>query len=244
MAVGGYRFRPRRWPTLVTLLLLPLLVSLGFWQLDRADQKRALQASLERGRAAPPLDLNSGQPDYASAVHRRVVANGRYDAGHQILIDNQLRDLRQGYQVLTPLLLEDTAVAVLVDRGWVPASADRAELPDLGVPEQPRRVEGVLDKGPSVGLRLGPFAEPGQGWPLRVQYLDFPALSEALPYRILPYLIRLDPAAADGYRRDWQPVRDMGPETHVGYAVQWFALAATLLAIFVAVNLKRERKSD
>lgn len=238
MNIGGYRFRPSRWPTLVVLLLLPFLLALGFWQLDRAEQKRQWLAGIEAGRGQPPLDLNAVQPAYETAAHRRAVATGRYDPAHQVLLDNQVRDQRWGYLVLTPLRLQGTDLAVLVDRGWVPAPADRKQLPDLAVEDALTAIRGDVDLGPSLGLKLGE-AISDESWPLRIQYLDYEALSQRLPYRILPYLIRLDPAEAQGYRRDWEPVVPMGPSTHIGYAVQWFGLAIALFVIYVVVNTKR-----
>lgn len=242
MNIGGYRFRPSRWPTLVVLLLLPMLLALGFWQLDRAEQKREWLAAVETGRRQPPLDLNVAQPAYEAAAHRRAVATGRYDAAHQVLLDNQVRDQRWGYLVLTPLRLDGTDLAVLVDRGWLAAPPDRTQLPELTVEGTPTTVRGDIDRGPSIGLRLG-GAVSDASWPLRIQYLDYDALNRRLPYRILPYLIRLDPTEPQGYRRDWEPVPPMGPSTHIGYAVQWFGLATALLVIYIVVNTKRIRSA-
>lgn len=243
MRIGAYRFRPGLWPTLATALLLPILLSLGFWQLERAGEKREFLESLERGRQAPPIQLNSEQPTLAEARHRSVEARGRYAREHQFLLENQIRDGRPGYLVLTPLQLEGTDTAVLVDRGWVPAPGDRMRLPDVEVPAGFIEVEGVLDRGPSIGLRLGEPAT-GTGWPRRLQYLDYGYLGDALPYRVLPYLVRLDPSATGGFRRDWQPVTPMGPQTHRGYAAQWFGLAAALVVIYLVVNIKRGAGRD
>src|SRR5690625_517931 len=62
MRLGRYRFQPSLWPSLAVLLLLPLLLGLGFWQLDRAEQKRAWLAQLERAAQQDALDLNASQP--------------------------------------------------------------------------------------------------------------------------------------------------------------------------------------
>lgn len=239
MRIGGFRFNPGLWPTLATLVLLPLLLSLGFWQLDRADQKRAFLASVELGREAAPVDLNRETPGYDQVRHHRARAVGEYDGAHQLLIENQIRDGRSGYQVLTPLRLRGTDLAVLVDRGWLPAPARRTELPDVTAPAGPQPVSGVIDSGPAPGLKLGGAGEES-GWPRRVQFLDYAGLGALLPYRVLPYLIRLDDEVTGGYRRDWQPVQEMGPARHQAYAVQWFGLALALLVIYLVVNLKRE----
>jgi len=49
--------------------------------------------------------------------------------------------------------------------------------------------------------------------------------------------VLLDPAAPDGYRRNWRP-SDFGPERHIGYAFQWFALAVTLVILYLAWSFR------
>lgn len=235
--IGSYRFSPSLWPTLVVLVLLPFLLSLGFWQLDRADQKRAWLARKEAAAHRATLELNAALPAYQDVEHRHVRVRGHYDAAHQLLLENQVRDKQAGYLIITPFLTE-SGQAVLVDRGWLPAAVERSRLPDIAVSEQPLAVQGVIDKGPSVGLRMG-AAVAEASWPLRLQYLDYAALAELLPYDVPPYLIRLDESEPQGYRRDWLPMSELGPATHMGYAVQWFGLALALLVIYVVVNTKR-----
>ena len=43
--------------------------------------------------------------------------------------------------------------------------------------------------------------------------------------------LRLEPGPS-AYRADWA-ITSMSPSQHLGYAVQWFALAAALLALFI-----------
>jgi surfeit locus 1 family protein len=227
---------------LAVLLLLPVLLTLGFWQLDRAEQKRAWLTNLESALQRETIDLNTVQLDYEALAHRRVVAHGRYDPAHQLLLDNQVRDKQPGYLVLTPLRLAGSDMAVLVDRGWVPLPPDRSQLPVVAVTAEPLVVHGVIDRGPSAGLKLG-TATAESGWPLRLQYLDFTLLDQRLPYRVLPYLVRLAPDQPQGYRRDWQPMTEKGPAMHIGYAVQWFGLALALVVIYLVVNTSRNGES-
>lgn len=242
MALKDYRFRPGLIPTLATLTLLPILIALGTWQVNRAQEKAALLEARAEGAAAEPVDLNAQQPPLQQVQHHPVVARGRYDAERQFLLDNQAHAGRIGYHVLTPLRLGGNR-AVLVDRGWVLASADRSELPDVSVPTTPRTVRGTASDGPGVGLRLGQPSTGASGWPRRVAYLDFADLDRQLPYQLLPYLVELDPAASDGYVRDWQVV-ESGPDRHWGYAVQWYGMAVALLVIYVAVNLRRPQEDQ
>ena len=238
MRIGPYDFRPGFVPTLAVVIVLPLLAALGFWQLERAKETQAYLDSLEAGRQAGPVSLGARLPAYPDIEHRIATARGRYDSAHQFLLDNQTYKGRVGYHVLTPFRLREGDSAVLVDRGWVLGSINRDVLPDVAVPETARRVQGVVDKGPSVGIRLGEAYRGEGAWPRRLGYVDFRYISEALPYRVAPYLIRLDPRAEGGFVRE-PPKPAMGPERNIGYAVQWFAMASAVVIIYILVNLKR-----
>lgn len=238
-----FRFRPGLVPTLATLVLFPILLSLGFWQLDRAEQKERILAAHDRMAERPALDLNHDRIDPEAAWYRRAVAAGSFDLDRQLLLDNQTHQRTVGYHVLTPYRLQGLHIAVLVDRGWVPLGDSRARLPDVGMDVDPEVIRGHLDQGPPTGLRLGGMADGEQGWPLRIQYVDYGELGERLGYPLLPVVLRLDPALPGGHVREWRPQHPtgFGPERNRGYAVQWFGLATALLIIFVGVNLKRVR---
>jgi surfeit locus 1 family protein len=57
--------------------------------------------------------------------------------------------------------------------------------------------------------------------------------------------VYLDADEPDGFLRDWRP-QLLSPEKHLGYAMQWFAMALALVVIYVVVNLRRpeEGKHD
>ncbi|MCC5858791.1 MAG: SURF1 family protein [Ectothiorhodospiraceae bacterium] len=243
MQIGPFRFRPGLVPTLATAVLFPVLLSLGFWQLDRAAQKEAILEAHDRMADRPALDLNRDRIDAEGSWYRRAVAQGRFDGEHQFLLDNQTHRRTVGYHVLTPYRLADGEMAVLVDRGWVPMGDSRARLPDIRLDTGLETIHGHLDQGPPTGLRLGGIADGESGWPLRIQYVDYAELSQRLGYPLLPVVLRLDPGLPGGYVREWRPQHPtgFGPERNRGYAVQWFALATALLIIFVGVNLKRVR---
>jgi len=225
------RFTPRLIPTLATVAAVAAFALLGRWQLDRAEEKRALAAAF--ATAGPAVEL----PDDSAALPRyqRVTARGRYDAGHQFLLDNRVHDGRAGVQVLTPLVL-DGGGAVLVNRGWQPFGRTRQDLPDVAVPEGPRRVAGKIDELPKAGIRL-PAAASG-GWPRLVSYPDMTELETLSGSRFHPRVILLDPAEPDGYVRDWR-LHGASPDRNLGYAIQWFAFAATAVAIWIALSLRR-----
>lgn len=246
MRLGRYQFRPRLVPTLATMLVFPLLLALGLWQLDRAEQRQAIVDAYETRDERAAVDLNrDGAPD-GDAAPRNTTAYGHFDSERQLLLDNQQHRGKVGYHVLTPFHLEDGDRAILVDRGWVPAGDSRAELPDVTVDDSARAITGFLDQGPPSGLRLGGMADGESGWPLRIQYLDYDALESRLDTALLPRVLRLDPDAPDGFVREWGPAfrEGYGPERNHGYAVQWFGLATALAVIFLVVNTRRIGSDD
>lgn len=236
LRVGKFEFSPRAAPTVVFALLLPLLLTLGFWQLDRAEQKRALVAEYEHRSELPPVELVPDLSETEALRFRRVEVTGRYDNAHQLLLDNQVHEHRAGFNVITPLVIDEGRTAVLVDRGWLPLQGSRGALPDLQVSELQRRVDGEAYL-PFKGFRLGEAAGPG-GWPRFIQYVDFGQLEAVIGHGLLPLIVRLDPAEPDGYLREW-PVIPFSADRHIGYAVQWFALASVLVVIYVVVNTRR-----
>ncbi|MEN8259838.1 MAG: SURF1 family protein [Pseudomonadota bacterium] len=233
----SYRFVPSLIPTLAFLVLMPLLVSLGIWQLNRADEKRAL-IDLQRERTNDEsIRLTGAEENLEALRYRSVTATGVYDGKHQFLVDNQISRGQAGYYVMTPLKLQEH-VAVLVNRGWLPAGLNRSKLPDIAISRSEVSISGKVNSFPSVGIRLRGAEIPTVGWPAVVQVVDAAHLSGVLGYKILPFQIYLDASQPQGYFREWKLRKFLNPERHTGYAVQWFALAATLAVIYVWYGVK------
>lgn len=229
-------FRPPLWATVLLMVACTAFASAGFWQLDRMGQKAALFASFEAGTEAEPLP---GLPGEISAAvrYRPVRVRGEYDAAHQVLLDNIVRDGTPGYLVLTPLRTDRGSV--LVNRGWIAANADRRQLPDVTVSTTSRDLVALVDQLPRPGLRLAPAPpDPGAPWPRRLLFPTAAQVAEHLGYPVAGYQLLLDPRAADGFLRDWRPAVS-APDMHLGYAVQWFAFAGAAAVIYVALNLKK-----
>jgi surfeit locus 1 family protein len=235
--VGDTRrqFRPGLAPTLLTLALLPVLIGLGLWQLDRYEQKQEVERAYAAADGAPvPADtVTADERDR----FRPTSARGRYEADRQFLIDNMVRRGRNGFFVITPFRLENGEL-VLVNRGWIAQDARREPTDDIAVSDERRRIEGRVGRLPVAGLDLGDDRAAGEGWPSVRQFPDIPELAAALGEPVEPWVLLLSPQAADGFLREWQP-GGMPASRHLGYAVQWFALAAALAVIYVVVNTRR-----
>jgi len=241
VAVAGIEFRFGFISILFYLIMVTLLVSLGFWQLDRADEKEQLllkkHSSKVKGsiKLSSLLDISSDDLRY-----RKTEINGQYDQQHQFLIDNQINNGQAGYFVMTPYKIKGMNKAVLVNRGWIPLTMDRKILPDVSIFNETDNVKGRINDFPVVGIRLEGAEVPAKGWPSIVQVVDSKVLSRKLGYSILPFQIELDDEMKDGYSREWKKKSVMLPEKHIAYAVQWFGLAITLTVLFLGFSRKNK----
>jgi len=238
LRIGKRLFAPRAWSVLLTAVALAVFVSLGNWQLGRARDKQALTASFMAGSASTVDAAGLGFESLDRYQHVRL--RGRYDSARQVLLDNMPSATGQpGYRVLTPLLRADGRRTALVDRGWVPLGATRAELPDVTVGADEREVTGILDGLPVPGLRVGPAAAGADAWPRVLLFPTEADVESALGVDVESRIILLDPGAADGFERQWRPALGFGPERHLGYAIQWFAFALVTVALFISLNLRQ-----
>ena len=237
--IGSRIFAPRVFTTLLTVGLIVLLISLGRWQLRRADEKRVLFDSFAAGTdATQPVDLQT--PPVRRYQH--IEAGGRYDEDRQVLIDNMVHAERAGYFVITPFALTGGGW-VLVNRGWVPLGSSRAARPAIPVAGNTRLVRGRADHMPSPGIQMGTKAALAPPYPVVAGFpsrLEIAQLLGESSWTSATDLVLLDPGEPDGYVRDWS-APGFPPMRHIGYAVQWFALALTLAVIYVVTNLRRSR---
>ncbi|WP_191621273.1 SURF1 family protein [Marinihelvus fidelis] len=234
------RFRPSLLSTLVLFSLAAGFLALGQWQAGRAVEKDQIIAAFESGEQSLALPA---QPD--DMGFSRVSLAGSFDTGRAWLVDNQVFEGRPGVHVLAPMNVTDergAARVILVNRGWLSQGRDRMQLPDVPPPPATATVRGHLAPLKTPGLKLG---EPEQAldasapWPRRVLWPDMERFSAELGQPLYPLVLYLDassPAGLDG--RDWQPVA-MGPDRHRGYAIQWYALAATAIGGWLVLAFRR-----
>lgn len=233
------RFSPRWYSVLMTAAALPLFISLGFWQWNRGQARQAQWDEFASGDA-PAITASAaslpGLPRYA-----RVRITGEPDGGRQFLLENISHHGAPGYYVLTVLRLAEGS-RLLVNRGWVPFSGFREQLPDVRLPEDAPAswtVTGRIGALPVAGLASGRVGPPLTGsWPRVASFPTLSQLEAAYGAPLLPVVLMLDDGATPGYLRDWAP-SGLPPARHVGYAVQWWALAVLLAGLFIGVNLKK-----
>lgn len=237
MGLRHYSFKPERSISLGFAALLALFLGLGFWQIQRAEEKHALMAEHVQRERDEPLRLSGTETDSEGLRYRRVRVAGEYDPAHQFLLDNQIHEGRPGYQVLTPLLIEGSGMAVLVNRGWLPQGNDRTRLPDISIRTPQVRISGTVERFYRPGMRLQGAEIPGPGWPSMVQIPEPEPLAARLGYPVLSYQVLLEPSAEQGYVRAWREIR-LDPEKNLGYALQWFLFAVVVTILYVRHGLR------
>jgi len=235
----------RKWllATLFVLFGTAFCVRLGIWQLDRLEGRRAFNAQVESMRILPALDLNQeGTESIANMEWRAVQVNGTYDFENQVAIRNQVHADQYGYHLLTPLLSD--GMAVLVDRGWIPADGNSA-------PNDWRKYDEVGEVNVSGQIRLGNAkpvfggvadALPENGARLEIwNNADITRIAGQLPYPVLPVYIQPGADAADTEPPiPFQPVIELTEGSHFGYALQWFTFATILFVGYPFYLRKQE----
>ncbi|WP_322617802.1 SURF1 family protein [Pseudomonas sp. BIC9C] len=222
------RFRPGIVPTLVVALLLPLLVSLGFWQLSRGAEKRALLQTYAERRAAEPMASTELQYTTDPAF-RRIRLHGQFDAEHSLLLDNSQRNGKVGVELLQPFHDQATGLWLLVNRGWLPWP-ERRTPPQFKTPTEAVSLDAWVYVPPGATFQL--HADPSTlTWPKLITAVEPTRLWTALNREGFAYELRAETGPAT-YQADW-PVVATGPEKHIAYAVQWFAMAIALFGLYL-----------
>jgi len=237
LRVGGWQFAPTLWPTLAAVFFFVLTFSLGNWQSERAETKRALQERYDAAVREAPIHVGTELLDRESVLFRKLEVEGVFDDAHTILIDNRVLNGVAGYHVLTPMRINDGTRAILVNRGWVAVGRSRAEVPSPPTPVGVVRLEGMAVDPNTRYVELVEMPPQGRVW----QNLDFERYAATTGLQLQPVLLLQTSGGEDGLQRSW-PRPDTGVDTHVSYAFQWYSLATTLVVLWLIMNVGRCRE--
>lgn len=227
----------------LVVLVVVVCVRLGFWQLDRLDQRRARNDAYREALALPVLELSGDtlravlrQP--SRYVYRRARLPAEPDFSHEVIWRGRSLDGRPGVNLLTPYRLE--GVVVLVNRGWAPSpDATHVDLDTLREPSASDPVGVLIPLVDAPGGAVPRTLELDGSRLLSVQRPEETALARHLPGLVPLYLQQL-PRGGDPPSPVRLPVPDLAAEgPHLGYAVQWFAFAAIACIGFIVVVLPR-----
>lgn len=224
-------FRPLFWPTLFTILALPVLIGLSLWQVERLEWKEGLLAKIaaRMDAEAVPLPASADWADYDAREeeYTRVVVEGRF-LSVEFHYFTQGERGAPGYAVISPLELADGAL-VLVDRGFVPVALKEAALRG-GVPEGELNFTGIIRAPSERGMFDGADDPEKNVWMVRDPAIMGAGLGEA---RIAPFIVEAEAGAFPGEWPKAGRTRIDIPNNHLDYALTWGGLALVLIVIYV-----------
>lgn len=236
--IASYHFNPGVFSSLITAGFLYVMISLGFWQLDRAAFKDTLQQNITERKNLMPVSLDVLPQSIENRRYHPVVFIGEYDTEHSLLLDNKIFNGRVGYHVFTPVKINRTKT-ILVNRGFVSQGKTREQLPEIATPDGKVKVQGLLDLTPPQALVLADNVQETNRWPVVLQYLDLSEINQLLGIELYDMVLWLNPKEVGGFEYDL-PVLNLNAAKNNGYAFQWFAMSAALLIIYIVVNTKRQ----
>ncbi|WP_185234205.1 SURF1 family protein [Teredinibacter franksiae] len=218
--------------TAFSVLLLPVLLSLGIWQMGRAQEKQTLQQSWLAEQAEPAVDYREILATAESV--RRVYLEGEFYREKFWLIENKQLAGELGYQVVMPFKTQ-LGDWILVNRGWIKAGYYREDNPTINTTTGVHRITGTLKYPSDSRFIEHKPTEKALNWPHRLLEIDIALMAKQAGQHFEPQALLIDPDSQDALLVNWQPI-NMTPEKHRGYAVQWFAMAFALCVLWLATN--------
>lgn len=242
----GYLFSGRRWiSTILAMLATIAFVGLGIWQTNRLNQRLALNQQIDQQMQAAPVQLDGSPIDPAALSFRRVAVRGVYDPAGEILWRNRSYNGVTGYNVLTPLKLDGSNTGVLVNRGWVPLSVVEGEQRSLYAPPAGEvTVDGVARPSQNEPRApqdppLGPDRPRLESW----YQITIPNIEQQVGYPLLPVFVELQPAADAPELPVRSATGDLGPGSHLQYALQWYSFAVITVIGYLAIMYQQRTKA-
>jgi len=224
-------------PAALIVATLALLISLGFWQLDRADEKRAIEDQIASANSGD-VEIVVSTEFLKEKEYYHVRLQGSYIDDKQFIYDNQIVDQISGYYVLTPLVLKGDSKAVLINRGFIPWNGRRDKLADIDIADKLTEVKVQISK-PVKRMELEASELTGD-FPVLIQALDLDEMSTIASLDFASVIGLLSPESDNGFVRQWEPYTG-SIERHIGYAIQWFLMALVLTFIGIRLALKQRK---
>ncbi|GLR71397.1 SURF1 family protein [Agaribacter marinus] len=223
--------------TIVAIICIVIMFLLGFWQLDRKQQKEVRLAQIEKGSQVSPVELidvaNTPEKyiDYKAEVLGIATPSLFY-------VDNKIHEGKAGYHVLQAV---NTDLGyVIVNLGWVNGVSEQRALPVVAPLTGNVVLTGMIAV-PQLNVFISETNDRFGEFPARIQQLDLAIISQHLREPVLPFVLLADTKSQSSFIREWQPVV-MSPDKHLGYAIQWFGLGVAGLTVFLVSAIKQKNK--
>lgn len=236
--------------TFFSVCLLPLLITLGFWQLDRAKEKQMILDLWETRQALPPLEFDAvsqgflfnntstGESADIDQRFRKIRVTASFDADRYWLLEGKTYRGQVGYQVVMPAKIDfaqsEKDQWILVNRGWVKGSAYRSKLPTFHTPLSSVVIDGNLVE-PANALFISEADRDIDEWPSQVLEVNTEKMSKQIAHKLHSKIIQIDPESPHALTASWPKVNVL-PEKHQAYAFQWFAMGLALFVLWLVSN--------
>lgn len=245
--------------SLFCLIVLMTFMSLGVWQLNRANEKEAQFNEMQSLSSTQAINVNNNLPTQIANPHVEkgsanslraflpVLAEGRYLEEQQFLLDNIIYKGKPGYYVISPFRLKDSDEVLLVNRGWLEKTDALPVLPDISINSNStdfssQIIEGVLANPRSKPVIGGDLPTPVSPTPPLWFYMDLEYFKKQTELNVLPLVLRLNPETNSRFVRDW-PKYKAKTGMHIGYAIQWFVFALFVLIAWIGIIYKSRANS-
>ena len=227
-------------PIILIFITIILLICLGFWQLDRAQQKKDINSALEIANNAE-LELINSVDKIVNKHYYNVILNGNYLIQKQFIYDNQIVQQKAGYYVLTPFLIKGSNKAIIVNRGFIAWQGTREISTDININNDKTQIVVQLIPIPEKRIELG-NSEIIKKFPLMIQAINIELMADLIELDLVDSFALLSPDSDDGFIKRWQPYVG-SVDRHIGYAIQWFLMALVLAIIGVFLIIKNKKSN-
>lgn len=221
-------------PLVVGVFLVVQFLGLSTWQISRGLEKRSTQDAYHN-----ETTFRDWQHGSAVRSFEQLKTTGHYIADQQIVLDNIIINSRYGHYVLTPIETAVDEPLLLINRGWIERTDGTVSDATLALPQGELSVSGRAGSLPKAAYKMGAAVETTPNWPKHAVYPSTEELEAALGRDIQDFVLLMDHQEKNGLLRHWVP-SEFGPGKHFGYALQWFAMAATLLGLLIW-NYRKKR---
>ena len=237
------KFLPSPIEWVIYILFVALFCTLGMWQLNRADEKKAIADNINKRSTESAVNLNTPfNWNQEKHQYRKATVKGEFLLKGQLLIDNIIVKNKPGYYVITPFKIEGIDLTILINRGWIRQAGRQRQAAKVTTPKGQISIEGIMRTPsalPFIEASVEPLThtESFNTW----LYLDVKKYQKESPLKMMPFAILQSNDVNDGLHRKWRSYQAK-TGMHIGYAIQWFAFAVIVTIIFIGLGRRRARK--
>lgn len=237
--ISNYSCKFRSLALLLLFVVVFWLLYLVDWQLQRAAEKESIKLNYSNNFNKPVSEFNNlATPIVTTQNYTKVLLHGSYDLQRQFLVESAAINRQRSYAVITPFKIANSKQVILVNRGLVPVTSNLAEI----MLEHNQPIIGALYLHSGAPFILHEAVE-NDSWPKIFPAIEVKKMAKALNVSLEPFIILLDADDKSGFIRNWV-LKDVYPERHIAYAIEFFIFAIIIVIFFVVVHSKREENAS